>query len=61
MATKTITIELDVYEALATQKWPKESFSELLRRLLAERPATTAAELLAVMRTFVHVGAGARR
>lgn len=32
MATKTITITVDAYEALKRQKLPGESFSELINR-----------------------------
>jgi hypothetical protein len=38
-----------------------ESFSRVIRRLFAERPALTAGELLDVMQEFKGKGAGPRR
>ena len=62
MATKTISIETDAYELLAREKKDHtESFSRVIRRLFAERPALTAGELLDVMRDFNGKGAGPRR
>jgi predicted CopG family antitoxin len=62
MATKTISIELDVYELLAQEKRDgSESFSRVIRRLFAERPALTADELLQAMKPLEGVGAGSRR
>jgi predicted CopG family antitoxin len=62
MATKTISIEIDAYELLVREKRdPKESFSKVIRRVLSERPALTAGELLAAMKAFEGKGAGPRR
>jgi predicted CopG family antitoxin len=62
MATKTISIETDAYELLAREKRDAtESFSRVIRRLFAERPALTAGELLDVMQEFKGQGAGPRR
>jgi len=62
MATKTISIETDAYELLAREKKDHtESFSRVIRRLFAERPALTAGELLDVMKDFNGKGAGPRR
>ena len=62
MATKTISIETDAYELLAREKKDRtESFSRVIRRLIAERPALTAGELLDVMRDFRGKGAGPPR
>ena len=62
MATKTISIEVDAYELLAREKKDSaESFSRVIRRLFAERPALTSGELLAVMQEFKGRGAGLRR
>jgi len=62
MATKTISIETDVYDLLVREKRePRESFSRVIRRLFAERPALTADELLQTMKSFEGKGAGPRR
>ena len=62
MATKTISIETDAYELLAREKRDRnESFSRVIRRLFAERPALTAGELLEVMQPYKGRGAGRRR
>jgi hypothetical protein len=61
MATKTISIEIDVYEFLAREKDRTESFSGVIRRLFAEPPALAADELLDVMNDFRGKGAGPRR
>ncbi len=62
MATKTISIETDAYELLAREKKDRtESFSRVIRRLFAERPALTAGDLLEVMRELKGKGAGQRR
>jgi predicted CopG family antitoxin len=62
MATKTISIEIDAYELLVREKRdPRESFSRVIRRVLSERPALTAGDLLAAMEAFQGKGAGARR
>jgi predicted CopG family antitoxin len=62
MATKTISIETDAYDLLAQEKKDRtESFSRVIRRLFAERPALTAGDLLDVMQEFRGKGAGPRR
>jgi predicted CopG family antitoxin len=62
MASKTISIETDVYELLARErKYHAESFSRVIRRLFAERPALTAGELLDAIPAFNGKGAGPRR
>ena len=62
MATKTISIEIDAYDLLAQEKKDRtESFSRVIRRLFAERPALTAGDLLDVMQEFKGKGAGPRR
>jgi hypothetical protein len=62
MATKTISIEIDAYELLVRErKDPKESFSRVIRRVLSERPALTAGDLLDAMQAFEGRGAGPRR
>jgi len=61
MATKTISIEIDAYELLVREKRdPKESFSRVIR-VLSERPALTAGDLLEAMKAFEGRGAGPRR
>jgi predicted CopG family antitoxin len=62
MATKTISIEIDAYELLVPEKNdPKESFSRVIRRVLSERPALSAGDLLDAMKAFEGRGAGPRR
>jgi predicted CopG family antitoxin len=62
MATKTISLEVDAYELLAREKQGRnESFSRVIRRLFAERPALTAGELLEAMKPLEGKGAGPRR
>lgn len=59
MATKTISIELDVYERLkALRKTPSESFSKILRRSLPTKRGLTGAEILAMIEngTYPKVG-----
>jgi|GEM_PF-1765598 len=47
MATKTISIELDVYDRLKNLKRSsRESFSEVLRRILAEPRVITGADIV---------------
>ncbi len=48
MATKTITLELDAYERLkAAKRSPRESFSEVVRRLSIPQAGYSARQLLA--------------
>jgi predicted CopG family antitoxin len=62
MATKTISLELDAYEWLKrSKKDESESFSQVVRRLAAERPVMTAGELEQAMAPFVGKGAGRKR
>ena len=62
MTRKTISIEVDAYELLVRERRdPKESFSRVIRRVLSERPALTAGDLLAAMEAFKGKGAGQRR
>ena len=50
MATKTISIEVDVYERIkALRSMPSESFSEVLRRALPSRTGLTGGETLAMI------------
>jgi predicted CopG family antitoxin len=58
MATKTISIELDAYELLAKEKRERESFSQVVRRLVSERPALTTDELIEALKPFEGIGAG---
>jgi predicted CopG family antitoxin len=62
MATKTISLETDAYDLLKNEKRDdRESFSQVVRRLFAERPVLTAGELLEAMKPFEGRGAGKRR
>jgi len=61
MATKTISIETDVYGALKKEKRRRESFSQVIRRVMSERPAETLGELELALRQLEGVGAGRRR
>ena len=62
MATKTISIEVDAYELLKSEKRDeRESFSQVVRRLTSERPALTAGELEEAMEPFIGKGAGKKR
>jgi predicted CopG family antitoxin len=61
MPSKTISLETDAYKLLRREKRPRESFSQVVRRITAERPALTAAELLDAVKPFEGRGAGKRR
>ena len=62
MSTKTICIAEDAYELLRSERRSsRESFSQVVRRLVSERPAETAGELEEAMRAFEGKGAGPRR
>ena len=51
VATKTITLELDAYERLKRAKRsPRESFTEVVRRLPLPASAITAGQFLALAR-----------
>lgn len=52
VATKTITLEIDAYEKLRSAKRsPRESFSEVVRRLPLPQTALTASRLLVLRKT----------
>jgi len=62
MASKTISLGVEAYELLKRQRTSaNESFSQVVKRLTAERPALTAGELERAMRPFVGKGAGRKR
>lgn len=62
MATKTISIETDVYDMLVHERnEPNESFSRVIRRLFEERPALTCADLMEKLEPLRGKGAGRRR
>lgn len=62
MATKTISLEVDAYDLLKSEKrGGRDSFSQVVRRLTSERPALTAGELEEVMKPFIGKGAGKKR
>ncbi|MDR1283064.1 MAG: antitoxin VapB family protein [Opitutaceae bacterium] len=63
MATKTISLEVDAYDMLKKEKRaPGESFSQVVRRLMTDRPAAmTAEELEEAMQPFLGKGAGKKR
>lgn len=50
MAVKTITIDLDAYEALARRKRPGQSFSDVIKEQFAR--GGTGRDLLDVVRRF---------
>jgi predicted CopG family antitoxin len=50
MAVKTITIDLEAYEALARQKRPGQSFSDVIKRHFAT--GSTGRDLLETVRRF---------
>ena len=57
MATKTITIELDVYDALVrARQHPRESFSEVLRRAKWDTKQHTGRALLAFLQERARTG-----
>jgi predicted CopG family antitoxin len=61
MATKTISIETDVYATLKKEKGRRESFSQVIRRVMAERPAETLGELEQALKQLEGIGAGRKR
>ena len=61
MSTKTISLETDAYQLLKREKQPKESFSQVVRRIIRDRPALTAGELEEAMKPLRGYGAGPRR
>lgn len=52
MPTKTISIETDVYSLLKRAKLRRESFSQVIRRLMADRPAETLGELELALKEY---------
>jgi len=61
MPSKTISLETDAYRMLKREKQSRESFSQVVRRLVTDRPAHTAGELLEALQPFAGVGAGRKR
>jgi predicted CopG family antitoxin len=61
MATKTISIETDVYSVLKKEKGRRESFSQVIRRVMSERPAETLGELELALKGLEGIGAGRKR
>ena len=62
MSTKTVSLEVDAYELLRRERrGARESFSQIVRRLVRERPALTAGELEDAMKELEGKGAGPRR
>lgn len=61
MPSKTISLETDAYRMLKRQKQGRESFSQVVRRLVTDRPALTSGELLEALKPFEGVGAGRKR
>jgi predicted CopG family antitoxin len=61
MATKTISIETDVYSVLKKEKGRRESFSQVIRRVMAERPVDTLGELELALTGLEGIGAGRKR
>lgn len=61
MTSKTISLETDAYRLLRREKRRRETFSQAVRRLVTERPALTAGDLLEALKPFEGVGAGRRR
>ena len=60
MTTKTIAIERDTYEMLAKEKRGDETIAQVVRRLVTDRPALTAGELIEALKPFEGIGAGRR-
>ena len=60
MTAKTISIDHDAYELLAREKRGRETLSQVVRRVMADRPLTTD-ELLEAVKPFWGKGAGPRR
>lgn len=61
MPSKTISLETEAYRMLKREKQGRESFSQVVRRLVTERPALTAGELLDALKPLEGVGAGRKR
>ncbi|MBM3856103.1 MAG: hypothetical protein FJ399_23585 [Verrucomicrobia bacterium] len=61
MPSKTISLEADAYRLLRREKQRRESFSQVVRRLVNDRPALTAGELLTALQPFEGIGAGRKR
>ncbi len=61
MPSKTISLETDAYKMLRREKQRRESFSQVVRRLITDRPALTAGELLAALQPLEGVGAGRKQ
>jgi predicted CopG family antitoxin len=61
MPSKTISLEIDAYKLLRREKNGGESFSQVVRRLVNERPARTAGELLSALEPLEGQGAGRKR
>lgn len=62
MSTKTISISADAYEMLKRERRSAgESFSKVVQRLVQDRPALTAGELLEALKPFEGIGAGRKR
>lgn len=50
MVTKTITLELDVYEKLRSAKRGRESFSSVVRRVIIPGKATNGSDVIAYLK-----------
>jgi hypothetical protein len=61
MPSKTISLESDAYRLLKREKQKRESFSQVVRRIVTDRPALTAGELLVALQPLEGAGAGRKR